>query len=243
MIMTADQAFNVAMDEFPSLHTANTLELAKLKFYDQVFNVIGNGLNTANEFEREFTITDENKHLLNTFPEKYITHDSLYADNNQLQGNYLRSLYTREEAEELQRMGYNIRQCNSNYDVFVPYPNFRAEYSLVYTIDLKEYDSSWTIAAIYYYSAMQQWFKSDSVREYPNASHLRDMQSSIRSYKQAFKRYEGDTTTADERNANITRAYGIHYTGDIEQFIHARWDEELNRINTFITETLSKLQQ
>lgn len=243
MIMTAEQAFNVAMNEFPSLYTANTLELAKLKFYDQVFNVIGNGLNTANEFERKFTITDKNKYLIDTFPKKYITTAPLYAvGNNQQQWNHL-SLYTREEAEDLQHMGYIICQCNRNSDVFVPYPNFSMEYSLVYTIDLKEYDPSWTIAAIYYYSAMEQWFKTDSVREYPNASHLRDIQSSIRSYEQAFKRYEGDATTADERNANITRAYGIPYTGDIEQFIHTRWDAELNRINTFIAETLNKLQQ
>ena len=246
MIMTIEQAFNVAMNEYPSVWTASTLELAKLKFYDHVFNTIGNGLHTVNEFESEFTITDENKHLIDTFPEKYITSAPLYSvgtKNALNQMCYISGLYTETEAKELQSTGHFYHQSNRWADYFVPYPNFDPEYSLVYTIDLKEYDPSWTIAAIYYYSAMEQWFKSVSVCDYPNASHLRDMQSSIRSYEQAFNRYEGDATTADERNANITRAYGIPYTGDIEQFIHTRWDAELNRIMTFIDETLVKLQQ
>lgn len=246
MIMTIEQAFNVAMNEYPSLWTASTLELAKLKFYDHVFNTIGNGLHTANEFESEFTITDENKHLIDTFPEKYITSAPLYSvgtKNALNQMCYISGLYTEAEAKELLRTGHFYHQSNRNSDYFVPYPNFDVEYSLVHNIDLSEYDPSWTIAAIYYYLEMRGWFKSDSVSNYPHASHLKDMQSSINSYEQVFKRYAGDATTTEERNANITRAYGIPYIGDTEQFIHARWNTELNRINAFIDETLVKLQQ
>ena len=246
MIMTIEQAFNVAMNEYPSLWTASTLELAKLKFYDQVFNTIGNGLHMPNEFESEFTITDENKHLIDTFPEKYITSAPLYSvgtKNALNQMCYISGLYTESEAKEFLRTGHFYYQSNRFSDYFVPYPNFDVEYSLVHNIDLSEYDPSWTIAAIYYYTKMKEWFNSDSVSDYSAASHLKDMQSSINNYERMFKRYEGDAQTLEERNVKISNAYGIEYTGNIEQFIHTRWNNELNRIITFIDETLVKLQQ
>ena len=90
---------------------------------------------------------------------------------------------------------------------------------------------------------MKEWFNSDSVSDYSAASHLKDMQSSINNYERMFKRYEGDAQTLEERNVKISNAYGIEYTGNIEQFIHTRWNNELNRIITFIDETLVKLQQ
>lgn len=246
MIMTVDQAFNAAMNEYPSLITAQSLELTKLKFYDYVFNTIGNGLCSVDDFKRKFKITRKNKHLIGEFPEKYCTPVPLYhaiGGSNLPRLNHF-TLYTHEEAQELIRAGYSVYQFNKKSIGVVPYPNFEKAYSLVYKVDLKEYDPSWTIAAIQYYSAMEQWFKSNSACDYlPHATHLKDMQAAIRSYEEAFKYYGNAATTVEERNANISSAYGIPFDGNIEQFIRTRWDSELGRIKEFITETLVMLQR
>ena len=245
MIMTVDQAFNAAMNECPSLISAQSLELAKLKFYDFVFNTIGNGLCSVDEFERKFKITRKNSHLIGEFPEKYCTPVPLYhaiGSSNLPRLNHF-TLYTYEEAQELIRAGYSVYQFNKKAISVVPYPNFEAAYSLVYKVDLKEYDPSWPAAAIQYYTVMDQWFKSNSVRDYPHATHLKDMQATIRSYEAAFKHYGNAATTVEERNANISRAYGIPFDGNIEQFIRTRWDSELVRIKEFIAETLGMLQR
>lgn len=72
-IMTAKESFNLAMNEYPTLYVSPTLELAKLKHYNQLFNVIGNGYRDLDEFLYGMTINDKNKNKIYTFPEKYIT--------------------------------------------------------------------------------------------------------------------------------------------------------------------------
>lgn len=247
MIMTFEQAFNVAMNEYPMLYTARTVTLAKLKFSDQIFNVIGNGISSVSDFESNFTITDANKNIIDSYPSSYITNQPLYTvyritDTGLSQ--YLENLYTEQQLEQFSNdPAYVWYRANRLMDNFDPYPNFDSKYSLVYNVDLQQYDSSWTIAAIYFYTKMKEWFNSDSVWKYPAAGHLKDMQTCIVEYERMFKRYEGDAQTLEERNVKISNAYGIEYTGNIEQFIHTRWNNELNRIITFIDETLIKLQQ
>lgn len=76
--MTAEQAFNVSMNEYPSLYTSYSLERAKMKFYDHIFNIIGNGFGDMEEFKEEHTINKFNKHLIDSFPDKYISNTPLY---------------------------------------------------------------------------------------------------------------------------------------------------------------------
>lgn len=245
--MTFEQAFNLAMNKYPALYTSPTVELSKMKFCDQIFNTIGNGISTADAFELEFTITEDNKHLINSYPDLYITSQPLYTVCHKTPTGitkYFQNLYTQEQAAQFTpQRDYTSYPVNKFSGDFSPYPNFESKYSLVYNIDLSRYDSSWTVAAIFYYSKMKEWFTSNSVCEYAAANHLKDMQSSIASYQQMFKRYVGDAQTVEEQNANISKVYGIEYTGDIEQFIVTRWKYELNRIMAFIDETLVKLQQ
>lgn len=247
MIMTFEQAFNVAMNEYPMLYTAQTVDLAKLKFSDQIFNVIGNNISSMDDFELNFTIAEENKDVIDSYPAIYITDQPLYivyCMTHTGSRHYLKNLYTEQQLEQFaDDSAYVWFKANKLIDEFVPYPNFKPEYSLVYDIDLQEYDSSWTIAAIFFYTKMKEWFNSDSVWKYPGAGHLKDMQTCIADYERMFKRYEGNAQTPEERNVKISNAYGIEYTGNIEQFIHTRWNNELNRIITFIDETLIKLQQ
>lgn len=247
MIMTFEQAFNVAMNEYPMLYTASNVTLAKLKFSDQIFNVIGNGISSVSDFESNFTITDANKNIIDSYPSSYITDQPLYTvyritDTGLRQ--YLENLYTEQQLEQFSNdPAYVWYRANRLMDNFDPYPNFDSKYSLVYNVDLQQYDSSWTIAAIYYYTKMKEWFNSDSVCEYQAAGHLKNMQACVTSFERMFKRYADSAKTTEEYNELISKAYGIEYSGNIEQFIVTRWNHKLNRIITFIDETLVKLQQ
>jgi len=261
-IMTAEQAFNVSMNTYPSLYSAPTLEMAKDKFYDHIFNTIGNGYRDTEEFLHGHTINKSVIELMESFPEKYIGNTPLYTaytavDNSRglempVHDSILEGLYTKEELETMPHVATSIQSNSREFDddregiddKFSPYPNFKKTYSMVWNMDMNAIGKSWIEAGIVYYEHMRNFFNSEKYHWYSGAipKDEVDLEIMVSDYEKMFKHYTKEDMTEAEYFKAISDAYEIEYTGDTEQFIRNRWDKELARIHAFIDETILMLK-
>lgn len=250
-LMTIDQAYTLAMNQHPSLYIASTPELSKIKFYDHVFNCIGNSISTLEDFEEHYTIAPHNENLIHTIPEKYTSGEQLYyayTDTNFPNfNNGINGLFTLAEIEQMPecKRYTPVSKLNIRHHVeFVPHPNFSEEYSFVYRFDLTKIGRSWTTAALEYYRYCKKFFTTPDAQYYSGAvpSDLTARQRSIDSYEKCFARYKQAGMTEAEYHKAISEAYELEYTGDILDFMARRWNIELDRINKFIDATITKLE-
>lgn len=259
-IMTAEQAFNVSMNTYPSLYSAPTLEMAKDKFYDHIFNVIGNGFRDTDEFLEGHVINKENIKLINSFPEKYISNAPLYIAYTALEKSFdipafdssLEGVYTKEELKTMPHVVKAIQSNSCDFlnreetvnDKFSPYPNFKKTYSMVWQMDMNVIGKSWIEAGIVYYEHMKDFFNSEESHSYSGAipKEKIDLEIMVYDYEKMFKHYTKEDMSEAEYFKAISDAYEIEYTGDTEQFIRKRCDKELARIHAFIDETILMLK-
>lgn len=257
-IMTADEAFNVSMNKHASLYSANSLEEAKLKYYDQIFNTIGNGYRDMKEFKDGHTVTAKNIQLTQSFAEKYITGEPLFYAYTEVEEKYgyksgkesssLPGLYTKEELKLMPEVVHTM-QANANYFKedynFNPYPNFQKEYSLVWD-DISKLDKSWPESALVFYKKCQNYFSSDAVSNYyyacPKDNETEKWERSIESFEKNFTRYKTEGMTQDEYHQKVSKEYEVEYSGDTKDFIKRRWEKEHARINEFLDETIERLE-
>lgn len=263
-IMTAEQAFNYAMNKYPSLYATSSLQDSKYIYQDHIFNTIGNGYRNLKEFIEEHAINKENEHLLASFPEKYISDEPLYYAYTKTKkfadfeigdsDSILPGVYTEKEINEMVGVAKCFVQTNAPiieddefpYDErLIPYPNFSKEYSLVWKMDLSQLDDSWKIAALEFYERAKDFFTGDFSHLYHNAAHKSDwrMEETIESYETNFKRYKKDGMSDKDWYVVISKEYGHLYDGDTKKFIETKWIKEKERIIEFIEETLGKLEQ
>lgn len=256
-IMTAQQAFNVSLNEHPSLYASRTLEEAQMKYYDYIFNVIGNGYRDMKDFRSGHKITPQNAQLIESFPAKYITDQPLFWAYTEIdysysfirgkEGSIISGLYTKEELKNMPEV-VHILQANREYknktNDFIPYPNFKKEYSLVWH-NVSKLDKSWHEAALIFYKKCQEYFNSDKVSSYyyvcPKDNETAKWQESIEGFEKNFARYKTEGMTEDEHFKKISKEYEIEYTGDTKDFIKRKWEKEHNRINEFLSETIDRL--
>ncbi len=262
-LMTAEQAFNYAMNKHPSLYTEDNIADAKFKYFDHIFNTIGNGYGNFREFSAEHTINDENKNFIESFPEKYITSKPLYYAYTKVKkigsfemgesGSELPGLYTEEELKSKPEVLYKVQSNRSIHkdreqqfgykESLLPYPNFSREYSMVWRMDMSKLDASWMDAAKEYYVRAKEFFNSEASQFYHGAAPKVEsmMDELIASYEKNFIRYKKDGMTEIQFNEAISKAYELNYDGDTKAFIEKRWEVEQKRILKFIDKTLDKL--
>lgn len=255
--MTADEAFNVTMNMYPSLYNASSLLDARFKYDDQIFNTVGNGYRDMKEFKDGHTVTAKNIHLTMSFPEKYITGEPLFYAYTEVEEKYgyktgkesscLEGVYSEKELKLMPEVVHTM-QSNKKYKYdkgFNPYPNFQKEYSLVWD-NISSLDKSWPEAALVFYKKCQEYFVSDKVSNYhyacPNEGDEAKWEKSIKVFEENFARYKTEGMSQDEHYQKISKEYEVEYTGDTKDFIKRRWTKELKRINEFLDETIDRLE-
>ena len=238
MMLSPEQYVYNQVASYPSLYHANSYDAAAKRVFDQLFNVIGNGVDLPDELDRP--IVDQVEVA------KFLRGEKVYWG------------YT--EVEELAN-GVMIpkRSSDQNHLVCVesektlhpevllwidckdypwtPYPNFEKKYSTVYEPEFKDLGNEWIEAAIWFYEECVEFFNNTpewyayaypckSQRETDNRVY--DMKVRLQSYKS---------------NEEISEAYGCEFDGDIDKFLRLRWEKDLSRIDRFISETLSYLRE
>ena len=254
-IMTMSQAFNVALNQFPYLYAHPNIERSKLRVYDQIFNVIGNGYVDQDDFDADFTITAKNKPLLDNYPAKYSSDEILFEGYTEIDpdfeefekqfpksGTNIKGLYTEWE-KDLHPEVKLWREKKPSTSDWIPYPNFQKEYSLVWDFDMDKLDASWLEEAVWFYEQSKKFFLSEASAQYHYAwpSEPQKQQYIITSFESRFPTYNKEGMTQDEYYAAISKAYEFPYNGDTQLFVQQRWEKEKARILAFIEETTTML--
>ena len=233
-----------AVADYPTLYAAPSYEEAAYKVFDQLFNVIGNGVSDQHELMNAVMgiPVDEEKAL------KYLKGEEIFYGYTKVKtlgsgtvipdrdsfGKDIVALASEKEQHPDVKLwiGYGKKKKEVN----VPYPNFSKEYSLFYQADLSVLGEEWKQAVHDYYNQSKQFFLTTPEHyhnAYPSNNHHRDEQL-IKDFTEAFKKYSS--------NEEISKAYESEYNGDVVEFVTNKWKNELAEILSFIDETIDRIE-
>jgi len=237
MMLSPEQYVYNQVASYPSLYHANSYEAAAKRVFDQFFNVIGNGVDLPEELDRP--IVDQVEVA------KFLRGEKVYwgyTEVEELVNGVMipkrssdgKTLICVESEKALHPEVLLWVDCK-DYP-WTPYPNFQKKYSTVYEPEFKDLGNEWIEAAIWFYEECVEFFNKTPewyAYAYPCKSQretdtrVYDMKVRLRSYKS---------------NEEISEAYGCEFDGDIDKFLRLRWENDLIRIDRFVSETLSYLR-
>lgn len=251
-LMTPEQAVAFFVQEYPSRYASKGLELATLRVYDQIFNTIGAGFRTTEEF---LDAMKSPKKAIPDISEKYLSGERLYngylkTETIDLEdrsisfpviGSGIDELYSEDEKVKHPEVKYWVE-----FDpvvTFCPYPNFQRAYSMVWNVDIDVLSEEWLKEALWFYKKCKEFFEGPDSHLYSYAfpKEPERLAKAVQEYERFFQKYKN----VDEKeywNA-VSVAYELEYRGDTVDFIKRRWENELSNIHEFLDETMAMLEQ
>lgn len=251
-LLTPTKAVNLKINMHPSLYASAGFEIARLRVYDQIFNVIGNGIRNSEEFVNE--LRDRRKNVQKPLA-KYLSGERLhygYTETDDFEvgdhkismprhGSSLDEVFIEAEKADHPEVKYWL-----GFDVankFVPYPNFKKEYSTVWNIDTSLLTNNWITEIIWFYRKCEEFFDGPNAHEYHSAvpSDPKKLEARIKDQEKFFEKYKKENMSEEEFWRVITENWHCEYRGDTLDFLQRRWQKEHDRIRAFITETIEML--
>lgn len=240
-IISIEQAYFEAMNTYPTLYCGKNKKESILKFYDHIFNCIGNGYNTKELFFNHFSF--ENNLHYSVFDEKYINSEDLFVVFDKEQG-ILDDYFTSKEIDSLNKNLFEYMPLEQSD--FVPYPNFQKKYSTLFRKEIQPLlNESWLTAMKFFYKECKEFFNSERIHDYhyyfPRAEDNNKWKKIINDYSKSFKKYEDGSKNNEEVYDKISKAYELQYNGDIKQFIINRGNLNKKENLNFIEEAFSEI--
>ena len=238
MMLSPEQYVYNQVASYPSLYHANSYDAAAKRVFDQLFNVIGNGVDLPDELDRP--IVDQVEVA------KFLRGEKVYWGYTEVEelangvmipkrSSIGKSLICVESEKALHPEVLLWIDCK-DYP-WTPYPNFEKKYSTVYEPEFKDLGKEWIEAAIWFYEECVEFFNNTPewyAYAYPRKSQ-RETDNQLYNMRVRLQSYKS--------NEEISEAYECEFDGDIDKFLRLRWEKELSRIDRFISETLSYLRE
>lgn len=233
--LTPKKYVDAVVKRYPSLYASSSYEHSKFAVFDQLFNVIGNGIRDNEELKNGF------KCFIGVDTEDM----SHYYDGTPL---WVGWIYYRNSASAIYVWEHEKENHPEIKDWFLPdprqgfktpYPNFEKRYSLIWKTDflkMAKHTPEWMDEALWFYETCRKFFEGD-----------------CSSYHYAYPKETPEKTKYEEKcfldmmekydsNEAISKAYETEYTGDIVDFLKRRWTKEKARILEFINETIQLIK-
>jgi len=238
---TPEQYVLYQLQQYPTLYKGPTLAEVKLRVYDHFFNTIGNGIANLEDLQNQLTYKDDYNEAL---ARKFITSEQLYYGYPEVEKHVVGSDVVIERGvgkwinclESEKEFYPDIKRwTTASYHEFVPYPNFKRKYSLLYTIDYAfiTLSKEWLEEAKWFYNQCGWWFAQECNAGKYSSAYPRQtdfaMQRDLNEWTQILS---GETYKLDP--VLIEKAYGIPFDGDVDTFLRKRWVEDLKRIAEFL---------
>ncbi len=121
-----------------------------------------------------------------------------------------------------------------------PYPNFKKNYSTIYSVPLKDLPTDWLEGVLWYYEECKTYFENGAngySYAYPS-----DMNSDEQLIK-FMEKHRKEGQTEEEFFAAVSKAYKLEYRGDVQDFQKRKWDKEKARILAFIGDTVKYIKE
>ena len=245
---TPEQFILKNLGTYPTLFKASTYDQVKYRVLDHVLNTIGNGNSRKDyiyhdyDFEsaKRFITTEQ---LYYAYRDQDVTVKTYGKVEIVTAKSFGKSIDILESEKSLYPEYVHYTKSNTT-ELHVPYTNFDYTYSSVYSKDFKfqTLGLEWIEAAIWFYQESLKFFNSENVSQYHYAfpqfdpktnsfktqNQIKDFNNHIAKYKSYY---------------DISRDYGLEFTGDTADFLQRRWDKELSRIIEFINKTIEMLEK
>lgn len=246
-IPTPDDYVKHVIVMYPTLYAGKGIHdypTCRLKVFNQLFNVIGNGIRDDEELLEEISYDscahefNETDHIKGSFYYGYTEMDEVKDDNGNIIASFPKvgSSITIPERDKNKHPEV-VKWLRCSAYPFKPYPNFKEDYSLVYKAPIfLELGNEWIFSAIRFYESCRTWFQTNECK-YHGAFPCENEDEDNRRISQMegfLKKYK----THDE----ITKAYECEFNGDVVDFMIRRWEIERTRIHKFIDKTVDMLQ-
>ncbi len=232
--------------EYPSLYAAGTYDESAFKVYDQLFNVIGNGVRNTYELIREVTGTPVSEESA----QKYLNNEPLYYGYENVlilnsgfkypdpskHEDFITVIESEKDKHPNIKLWVDCSLGNDDENnITSPYPNFSEKYSIVYNSDFTQLGNEWQEAAIWYYQKAKDFFEQTPSyyrRAYPSNDSYEDKEL-ISGYLEEFK---------NKSPQQITEQYNTEYNEDVYKFAEAHWQNKLSQIKIFLAKTIEMLE-
>lgn len=256
-LMPIEEVFNVSINTYPTLYASNSLNEAKMKIYDQIFNTIGNGIRDSVELQDAYYPDSAPENISKYLPNKYVSEEKLYQGFTDID-NEMSSILGKNAPDRStlidELLTFNEAEANPEIKVlrefkkheFKPYPNFKEEYSLFYQdgVNLPE---DWLVELKWFYLSCKKLFLSDSVYDYhyfyPRDSEEDKWNRLVDGYLKQFEKYKQSSEDDAEFHKKVSEAYELEFDGNIVDFIKRRGDKEISRVLRFIDKTVNLIDK
>lgn len=213
-----------------SLSYASTSEeQAKLKVFNQLLNVIGNGIRDEEELAQELkeikVDTEKYPRLISGEKLFFGYKDKTFSETTP---------YIFEEEKALYP---DIEEWYENtIHPFSPYPNFDKNYSIIYNSESLLKSEEWIKEIIWFYQQCRICVENNNhYYAFPKETE-KETKKHVESIKNAI---ESKNLSSNEE---ISTLWGAEFSGDYYQFCVNRWNKEKERIFEFIDVTIEMLE-
>jgi hypothetical protein len=243
-MMTPRQYVLFSVLTYPSLYASPSYEESARMVFDQLFNTIGNGIRDHDELIESLTrpIPDD----LEAQTAKFLTGEPCfygyfemrdYGDFKMPEGDSIVCVESDKANHPEVVYWVNCRYCP-----FSPYSNFSEQYSIIYRSDFISLSNDWRNAAKWFYEQSRDFFNSERIASYHGYfgdGSSNDDKNRISDFNEwiQYDFVSGKYKTFDD----VSKAYGIKFTGYYNEFLRSIWDRELARITQFIDKTIVML--
>lgn len=257
-LMTPKQLLAKSLIDHPPLYAFKNKRDAKFALYDQIFNVLGSGYKSKQDFFDNFVSKEGESNNINYDIDKFFASETpLYFTYSKLDPMFKSfgveaglsesfiGLLSKDEIEARDDIAATHAGVRKDAPK-TPYPNFKKEYSILHKEDdLSFLSNDWLKEAKWFYKECKNFFKSDRVYEYhyyfPREEETKKWEKTINNYEKAFERMKEPDDSVETYHQKISDAYGLEYKGDTKAFIKERGYESVREALDFIDETLEKI--
>lgn len=245
-LFTPDDYVLARVAQYPSLYSDASLDGAKLRVFDQLFNVIGNGIRDIGELRADLKYHKFNRdrafRAISGEEVYYGYYDfEMIGDYKFPRGDSVTALESEKanhpDVKVWNEAGNTSKRCAKlgiDYS-WNPYPNFSKQYSILWAPDFRKVaGDEWVAAAIWYYEQCREWFKTNS-HKYHGAYPCGDKNKDDRYLDEMLEwreKYESDEA--------FSEAYGYEYTGDMDDFMRRRSAGTIQKCLDYIEETIKE---
>lgn len=168
---TPEQYVLARVLQYPTLYSSSSYESTAFNVFDQLFNVIANGIRDHEELinELEFKSLDENE------AKRYITEEKLFYGYSEVE-NIGDLVFPKINSSSINALDSDREKYSQillwreskKHNHRDPYSNFNKEYSIIYKSDFLEFGEELIDAAKWFYGQCKEYFNGDC-RNFSNA--------------------------------------------------------------------------
>lgn len=262
VILDVDSAITVDVWRYPNLFVGESYNDTRMNWANQTFNVIGNNITDYGRIIELYHFSHKiNFRMEHTVPvynpdvkvfvvyREFGEHQYPRSYKFGFPKSKINSFFLESELGQFDLSKVYAEQISNSGGIFsdpkrAPYPNFQKEYSLVWKLgnDVYKLPISWIELAIEFYQNSRSFFTSDEVERY----HLAGITSSADKFKiisgvVSYISSVGLDVSNPADYPNISKMYGMEFTGDVEDLMLRLWEQQKVRTLGFIEETLTLL--